>query len=201
MKAVILAGGFGTRISEETIIRPKPMIEIMCIYKYIHILRIPVMANHAIIYGNAIHETIQFYYKRKMDKKSVLLGELIDKFKAHWESVGFLSIEHEEQRLEEGRETLRKFFYRSENEDTIPKYIEKRFKIKYGGDIIIGRFDRVDYDGKNTVIIDFKTSEVSNKKDAEYLKSTKGHQEIAAAIFRALKGYKVYYEKVMETEL
>ena len=28
MKAVILAGGMGTRISEETQIRPKPMIEI-----------------------------------------------------------------------------------------------------------------------------------------------------------------------------
>lgn len=28
MKAVILAGGFGTRISEESASRPKPMIEI-----------------------------------------------------------------------------------------------------------------------------------------------------------------------------
>ena len=28
MKAVILAGGLGSRISEETIVRPKPMIEI-----------------------------------------------------------------------------------------------------------------------------------------------------------------------------
>ena len=28
MKAVILAGGFGTRISEESIVRPKPMVEI-----------------------------------------------------------------------------------------------------------------------------------------------------------------------------
>src|SRR3990167_1285131 len=28
MKALILAGGLGTRISEETIIRPKPMVEI-----------------------------------------------------------------------------------------------------------------------------------------------------------------------------
>jgi dTDP-glucose pyrophosphorylase len=27
MKAVILAGGLGTRISEETVNRPKPMIE------------------------------------------------------------------------------------------------------------------------------------------------------------------------------
>jgi len=28
MKAVILAGGFGTRISEETQVKPKPLIEI-----------------------------------------------------------------------------------------------------------------------------------------------------------------------------
>ncbi|MGZ4160843.1 MAG: sugar phosphate nucleotidyltransferase, partial [Neobacillus sp.] len=28
MKAVILAGGYGTRISEETEFKPKPMIEI-----------------------------------------------------------------------------------------------------------------------------------------------------------------------------
>ncbi|HEX8832836.1 MAG TPA: sugar phosphate nucleotidyltransferase, partial [Abditibacteriaceae bacterium] len=28
MQAVILAGGFGTRISEETHLKPKPMIEI-----------------------------------------------------------------------------------------------------------------------------------------------------------------------------
>src|SRR5688500_670460 len=28
MKAIILAGGLGTRISEETVVRPKPMIEI-----------------------------------------------------------------------------------------------------------------------------------------------------------------------------
>ena len=27
-KAVILAGGLGTRISEETVIKPKPMLEI-----------------------------------------------------------------------------------------------------------------------------------------------------------------------------
>mgnify|MGYP001558232933 CR=1 FL=1 len=28
MKAVILAGGLGTRISEETSVRPKPLVEI-----------------------------------------------------------------------------------------------------------------------------------------------------------------------------
>ena len=28
MKAVILAGGLGTRLSEETVFKPKPMVEI-----------------------------------------------------------------------------------------------------------------------------------------------------------------------------
>lgn len=42
---------------------------------------------------------------------------------------------------------------------------------------------------------------LSNKQDAEYLKSAKGQDEIAAAIFQAIKGYKAYYEKAIETEL
>lgn len=40
MKAVILAGGFGTRISEETAIRPKPMVEIGGLPILWHIMKI-----------------------------------------------------------------------------------------------------------------------------------------------------------------
>ena len=39
MKAVILAGGLGTRISEETMIKPKPMIEIGGIPIIWHIMK------------------------------------------------------------------------------------------------------------------------------------------------------------------
>jgi len=31
MKAVILAGGLGTRLSEETTIKPKPMVEMVVV--------------------------------------------------------------------------------------------------------------------------------------------------------------------------
>src|SRR5881394_2246532 len=40
MKAVILAGGFGTRISEETHLKPKPMIEIGNMPILWHIMKI-----------------------------------------------------------------------------------------------------------------------------------------------------------------
>ena len=40
MKAVILAGGLGTRLSEETALRPKPMVEIGGMPILWHILKI-----------------------------------------------------------------------------------------------------------------------------------------------------------------
>ena len=46
MRAVILAGGLGTRISEESALRPKPMIEIGGMPVLWHILKI--YAHHGI---------------------------------------------------------------------------------------------------------------------------------------------------------
>lgn len=41
---------------------------------------------------------------------------------------------------------------------------------------------------------------LSNKKDAEYLKSSNGQTQIANSVFNAIKGFKSYYEKMMEAE-
>ena len=46
-----------------------------------------------------------------------------------------------------------------------------------------------------------ETGFLSNKKDANYLKSSKGQNEIVGAVFKAIKSFREYYEKVMETEL
>ena len=40
MKAVILAGGYGTRISEETLLKPKPLVEIGGLPIIWHIMKI-----------------------------------------------------------------------------------------------------------------------------------------------------------------
>jgi glucose-1-phosphate cytidylyltransferase len=40
MNAVILAGGLGTRLSEETVLKPKPMVEIGGILFLWHIMKI-----------------------------------------------------------------------------------------------------------------------------------------------------------------
>ena len=73
MKAVILAGGFGTRISEESAVRPKPMVEIggrpiiwhvMKIYAAAGITDFVVAAGYR---GHVIKEYFATYYTQQSD--------------------------------------------------------------------------------------------------------------------------------------
>src|SRR3712207_3725833 len=73
MKAVILAGGFGTRISEESSVRPKPMVEIGGKPILWHIMKI--YAAHGIndfvvccgYKGHVIKDYFASYYLRAAD--------------------------------------------------------------------------------------------------------------------------------------
>ncbi|WP_272948170.1 glucose-1-phosphate cytidylyltransferase [Xanthomonas campestris] len=73
MKAVILAGGLGTRISEETAIRPKPMVEIGGKPILWHIMKI--YAHHGInefvvclgYRGEVIKDFFMNYHMRESD--------------------------------------------------------------------------------------------------------------------------------------
>jgi len=42
---------------------------------------------------------------------------------------------------------------------------------------------------------------ISNKKDSKYLKSSTDQQQLAEAMFGAIKEYRLYYKKQMEAEL
>lgn len=73
MKAVILAGGFGTRLSEETSVRPKPMVEIGAKPILWHIMKI--YSSHGIndfiiccgYKGGFIKEYFSDYFLRQSD--------------------------------------------------------------------------------------------------------------------------------------
>jgi N-acetylmuramoyl-L-alanine amidase len=41
---------------------------------------------------------------------------------------------------------------------------------------------------------------LSNKSDADYLKSTRGQYDIAEAIFNSVKSFKTYYDTVIESD-
>ncbi|MFQ5881990.1 MAG: ATP-dependent helicase [Candidatus Methylomirabilales bacterium] len=135
-------------------------------YKYIQVLRVPIREHHTVVYGKALHDAVQEYFRRKMRGRRMTVGELWAVFEGSWVSRGFLSQEHEEKRLQAGRETLRRFYEREEQAGTIPAQVEKEFGFALDRDRVIGRWDRVDVRGDEAVVIDYKSSDVRQAREA-----------------------------------
>jgi DNA helicase-2/ATP-dependent DNA helicase PcrA len=136
-------------------------------YKYTHSLRVPLLRDHRVVYGSAIHEAVREYNRRKARGHPVTYPDLLGHFERAWINEGFISREHEDQRLEEGRQVLRSFFEFQESQDRRPTFVEAPFSFQVGMTRVKGRWDRVDLRGSETVMIDFKTSDVRRQADAD----------------------------------
>jgi len=146
-------------------------------FKYVHILRIPILRHHAVIYGSAIHKAIEKYFVYRQNNHKVTSRDLIKAFKDSWESAGFITREHEEKRLVAGYSSLKAFFQKEEKEKRLPTYIEKKFSfiLNTGPKVkISGRYDAIyeensklkTQNSKFVEIRDFKTGEVANQEKA-----------------------------------
>jgi DNA helicase-2/ATP-dependent DNA helicase PcrA len=136
-------------------------------YKYVNILRVPIMEHHTVIYGRAMHEAVSKYFQFKMAGKKMSSAGLLKVFADSFDPQGFLDVKHQEERLRVGKEALRRFFTDEKKRNSKPKFIEKEFSFILENNKITGRFDRVDEDEDGAVIMDFKTSQISTQKDAD----------------------------------
>ncbi len=136
-------------------------------YKYVHMLRIPIMEHHTVLYGKALHDTIQHYYQNRIQGVFVSQDELLKFFNDSFRKEGFLSREHIELRLKAGEEALARFYQREKDSKVLPTYIEKDFSFHYQNNRIIGRWDRIDVVGDLVKIIDFKSSLVDKQDQAD----------------------------------
>lgn len=159
-------------------------------YKYVHILRIPVIQHHTVIYGKALHNVILRYYEYKVKGLRVTLEDLIKVFESSLEVAGFLTYEHRKERTEKGRKALEKFYNQEEEKAQIPTYVEKDFSIMLDNIRITGRWDRIDIKDGEVYIIDFKSSEITKKKEAD--KKTK--ESLQLCIYSL--AYKELYGKI-----
>jgi ATP-dependent DNA helicase UvrD/PcrA len=114
-------------------------------YKLGHVVRVPVPPHHAMIYGSALHKAVQEFHRRHARGEVMSEDELLASFEAAWTNEGFLSRDHEEARLANGRATLRRFREAQlQPGAVIPAYVEREFSFSLGGDRVRGRWDRVD---------------------------------------------------------
>jgi DNA helicase-2/ATP-dependent DNA helicase PcrA len=161
-------------------------------YKYAHVLRVPLLRDHRIIYGSAIHAAAMEYNRRRARNQPVTADDLIKEFERAWVTEGFISREHEDQRLAEGREVIRTFLAHQESAATTPTMVESKFAFQVGTTRVRGRWDRVDIrktpSGDEVVLIDFKTSDVRTQKDADRRAKDSRQLEIYALAYQRQYG-------------
>lgn len=136
-------------------------------YKFAHLIRPPIPRHPTVMYGSALHTAVQAYLRQKMTGRKMPLSDLLQVFENAWVNDGFLSKEHEEQRLAVGRETLRRFLKHEEASRMIPTHVEKGFKFFVDQTKITGRWDRIDEEEGKAKIIDYKSSNVTTQKKAD----------------------------------
>jgi DNA helicase-2/ATP-dependent DNA helicase PcrA len=102
-----------------------------------------------------------------MSGKKVTEREMLKEYEDNWINEGFLSREHEEMRKKAGEKALRLFFRRQESSGVLPRFIEKSFKWQLDDVIFRGRWDRIDFTEKGGVVVDFKATEVKDRKEAD----------------------------------
>ena len=128
-------------------------------YRYVHILRVPILPHHTIMYGKAIHDAISFYFRKRLEGIDVKEEELIHIMRSAWRSEGFISREHEEERWKKGVETIRRFL-ESDASKIMPACVEREFSVAFERYTIRGRWDLIEEREDGAYIIDFKTSDV-----------------------------------------
>ena len=157
-------------------------------YRFRHVMRVPVMPHHSLVFGRVLHATIHSYLRRRMKGRSTSEQAVIDEYGKNWVNEGFLSREHEELRKAAGERALRLFFRREEESGRRPAFLEKPFRWQEGGIRFSGRFDRVDFEAAGPVIIDFKTTEASSQKEADRAAAESLQMDVYALSFLKTEG-------------
>jgi DNA helicase-2/ATP-dependent DNA helicase PcrA len=157
-------------------------------YHYVHILRIPLRQHHAVVYGNALHKAVEFYLRRRAAGNFTPLDDFLRAFEDAWRNEGFLTREHEEQRKHAGIEALTRFYHEEEASGQRPAAVEQEFGFELGPTRVRGRLDRVDETAEGAVIIDYKSSDVSDPKKADQRARESLQLKIYALAWRAMTG-------------
>jgi DNA helicase-2/ATP-dependent DNA helicase PcrA len=157
-------------------------------YRYVHLLRVPILRHHTVVYGSTIHAVVEFYLKRRVEGNYTSLEDLLAEYDKKWLNQGFLTWEHQEARKLAGREALTRFWHQEEAEGVKPTHIEKDFAFSIGPNRVRGRFDRVDEDLLGATIIDYKTSEITKQRDADRRVAASLQLKMYALAWREMTG-------------
>src|SRR5881409_3151888 len=157
-------------------------------YRYVHMLRVPILRHHAVVYGATVHRVVEYYLLRRAAGNYTPLDDLLGVYDREWDNQGFLTWEHEEARQAAGRKALTRFWHEEEASGQKPTHVEKELGFTLGPDRVRGRFDRVDEDLLGATIIDYKTGEVAKQKVADRRAAESLQLKLYALAWREMTG-------------
>ena len=157
-------------------------------YRFRHVMRVPVLVHHTLVFGRVLHATIHAFLTARMKGRAMAEDEVIKTYHENWVNEGFLSREHEDLRRAAGEKALRLFYQREEESGRVPALLEKSFRWQEGGVRFSGRFDRVDFEEVGPVIIDYKSTEAASQKEADRRTAESLQMDIYALSFLKTQG-------------
>jgi len=138
-------------------------------YRYRYVLRIPVPAQPALVFGDTIHRTIHAFYELVRRHEKVSKEILLSLLYTMWSKTGYRNKAYEEKMRAHGEELLSKYFDTSFDKNVHILALEQPFKLKVGKTLTIGgKIDRVDRLKNGMIeIIDYKTGSAPKNKKIE----------------------------------
>jgi DNA helicase-2/ATP-dependent DNA helicase PcrA len=136
-------------------------------FYFAHIIKIPLLENHFLMYGTAIHTALDRYYSRKIRGEKPSLEQLLADYKEAFKNVGFITRTQEEERYRNGIDILSRFYEGDQNYHRTPKSTEEAFEFFENNVKINGRYDLIFGEGADAEICDFKTTDLREQKDAD----------------------------------
>ena len=144
------------------------------IYRYRYLLHIPEKPKYFFDFGASLHNVVEQLTKMIKDGSVVDFDVALGLLEKYWRSTGYKSKLDETRDYEEAKEILKTFLEEQAKLKTEIVEIEKSFETKVDDFMIRGRIDRIDKDGDDYIVIDYKTakrasSERELKKDMQLL--------------------------------
>ncbi len=136
-------------------------------YRLRHVVGLPSPPHHALSYGRALHEAVAYFHLESGRGQAPSEEGLLGAFDRAWRSEGFLSREHEDARYNAGRAALVTFRAAQLADPARVVAVERPFEFNLDGVRIRGRMDRVDDGPNGTVIVDYKSSNVTDQRKAD----------------------------------
>jgi DNA helicase-2/ATP-dependent DNA helicase PcrA len=127
-------------------------------YKYRYLLQIPTRPNHALSFGQTIHQTLYTFHEAELHGLKPTLEMLLKTYQQNFITAGYESTQHKQIQYDAGVKSLKNYFQSYPQNLGKPLFLEQNFRFKIDDTMIVGKIDRIDQTSEGDYeIVDYKT--------------------------------------------